>query len=68
MSDSVDSVPDTAMRVERGDGSETENYVRFPVTDVIEWYTVRSNGEITRERFLSTDPTHPEDVGMVIGG
>lgn len=63
MADQVQEVPDDAMPVKHGlEDSDHENYVKFPVTDVIEWYTVYESGEIQRERFVATDPTHPEDV------
>ncbi len=62
----VDEVPDDAMPVEHGlDDSDHQNYVRHPVTDIIEWYTVRPEGEIIRERFLSLQPVDLESIGIL---
>lgn len=63
MEENVQEIPDDAMPVDYGTGLDSENYVRFPVTDVIEWYTVYESGEIQRERFVDPDPMYPEEVG-----
>lgn len=69
MNETPDGVPRSAMRVEHGiDESSHENYVSFPVTDVIEWYTVRENGEVETERFTSTDPDNPADMREFLEG
>jgi hypothetical protein len=58
----VDEVPDDAMAVEHGhEHSDHENYVKFTVTDVIEWYTVHDDA-IKRERFIAENPVCPEDI------
>lgn len=65
--ETVDSVPDSAMPVGHGlEDSEHENYIAFPVTDVVEWYTVRESGEVVRERFVKDDPDYPDDVAMIM--
>lgn len=46
----VDSIPDDAMKVPNEHG---DNYVRFKSTNVLEWYTEKPDGTITRERFIS---------------
>lgn len=59
----VAEVPDDAMPVDHDiEDSDHENYARFPITDVIEWYTVYEDGEIKRERFISEKPSHPKDI------
>lgn len=65
----IDEIPDDAMRVEHEiEDSDHENYVRFSHTDVIEWYTVRENGEIQKEQFANVNPDYPDEMRQFITG
>lgn len=65
----MSEVPDSAMKVEHClEDSNHENYVSFPVTDVIVWYTVREDGEVTKEKFVADDPDCPEDIPIGLDG
>ncbi len=66
MTEEVDEIPDSAMLAHEGDNHE--NYVVFPVTDVIEWFTKKADGTITKEQFISTNPEHLEDAEDYLWG
>lgn len=55
-------IPEDAMQVDHGIDSDHENYVRFTTTDVLEWWTVSEDGEVTVEKFVADSPDSPEDI------
>lgn len=61
MSD-CDQLPDSVREVEND--TDAQSYIRFPVTDVLEYYTVYDDGTIQREVFIAEpieDTTAVED-------
>ena len=59
------NIPTDAMEV--ANGLETQNFVRFVTTDVLEWYTVSLDGTVSCEKFVSNTPVCPEDIPIGLG-
>lgn len=63
-----DEIPDSAMPVEHGLDTDHQNWVTFPVTDVIQWYTVYESGEVQCEEFVATDVNDREVLEEYLSG